>query len=124
MSRSLINNGQKLTKCLRKYAAQIGILSENWRLSLGRFFFRWDLKTPCIKNINKQKEYFNYFPLFFFYLGFLSQSFKIHRTAEERGGNLFNSFHLLHRHLDISQVITAESSPLHIASSQTRTGNL
>ena len=29
----------------------------------------------------------------------------------------------LHRHLDISQVITAESSLLHIASSRTRTGN-
>ena len=33
-------------------------------------------------------------------------------------------FHLLHRHLDISRAITAESSPLHIAGSRTRTGNL
>ena len=33
-------------------------------------------------------------------------------------------FHPLHRHLDISQTITAGSSPLHIASSRTRTGNL
>ena len=33
-------------------------------------------------------------------------------------------FHPLHRHLDISQAITAESSPLHIASNRTRTGNL
>ena len=33
-------------------------------------------------------------------------------------------FHLLHRQLDISWAITAESSPLHIASSRTRTGNL
>ena len=33
-------------------------------------------------------------------------------------------FHLPHRHLDINCAITAESSPLHIASSQTRTGNL
>ena len=32
-------------------------------------------------------------------------------------------FHPLHRHLEISRVITAESSPLHIASSRTRTGN-
>ena len=31
-------------------------------------------------------------------------------------------FHPLHRHLDISRAITAESSPLHIADSQTRTG--
>ena len=33
-------------------------------------------------------------------------------------------FHPLHRHLNISRVITAESSPLHIASNRTRTGNL
>ena len=33
-------------------------------------------------------------------------------------------FHPLHRHLDISRAITAESSPLHIASSRTRAGNL
>ena len=33
-------------------------------------------------------------------------------------------FHPLHRHLDISWAITAESSPLHIAGSRTRTGNL
>ena len=33
-------------------------------------------------------------------------------------------FHPLHRHLDISREIAAESSPLHIASSRTRTWNL
>ena len=33
-------------------------------------------------------------------------------------------FHPLHRQLDISQAIAAESSPLHIASSRTQTGNL
>ena len=33
-------------------------------------------------------------------------------------------FHPLHRHLDISRAITAESSPLRIASSRTQTGNL
>ena len=33
-------------------------------------------------------------------------------------------FHPLHRQLDISWAITAESSPLHIASSRTRTRNL
>ena len=32
-------------------------------------------------------------------------------------------FHHLQRHLDISRVITAESSPLHIASNRTRTGS-
>ena len=33
-------------------------------------------------------------------------------------------FHPLHRHLDISWALTAEGSPLHIVSSQTRTENL
>ena len=33
-------------------------------------------------------------------------------------------FHLLHRQLDIRRAITAESSPLYIASSRTRPGNL
>ena len=33
-------------------------------------------------------------------------------------------FNALHRHLDSSRAITAESSPLHIASSGTRTGSL
>ena len=34
------------------------------------------------------------------------------------------NFHLLHRRLDISWAITAESSSLHIARNRTRTGNL
>ena len=33
-------------------------------------------------------------------------------------------FHLLYSHLDFSRAITADSSPLHIANSQTQTGNL
>ena len=36
----------------------------------------------------------------------------------------YYQFHPPHRHLNISRAITAESSPLHIASSRTRTGNL
>ena len=37
---------------------------------------------------------------------------------------LYYHFHPLHRHLDISREITAESSPLHVGSSRTRTRNL
>ena len=53
----------------------------------------------------------------------------IHDSQDSRGRGeaiyltLLYHFHLLHRHLDISREITAESSPLHIASSRTRTGN-
>ena len=47
---------------------------------------------------------------------------------EGGGGGIYLTplyhFHPLHRHLDISQPITAETSPLHIAGSRTRTGNL
>ena len=57
---------------------------------------------------------------FFFFLGFLSQTFTNHRTAGEGEGIFLTPhyhFHLLYRHLDISWVITAESSPLYIANS-------
>ena len=61
--------------------------------------------------------------IFFFYVDFLSGTFTNHRTAG-KGEGYFINFHPLHRHLDIGRAITAESSPLHIASSRTRTGNL
>ena len=38
--------------------------------------------------------------------------------------SLLCHFHLLQRHLDIRQTITAENSPLHIASSRIQTKNL
>ena len=63
----------------------------------------------------------------FFYLDFLSQIFTIHRTAgkwEAISLYPFCNFHSLHRHLDISQVIAAESSPLCKAGSRTGSGNL
>ena len=50
--------------------------------------------------------------VFFFFLGFLSQIFAIHRTAGERGGYLFISFlslPLASQALDISWVIAAKS---------------
>ena len=64
---------------------------------------------------------------FFFHLGFLSRTFTNHRTAREGGGYFFNSSLPLppaSQTLDISWAITAESSPLHIASSRARTRNL
>ena len=89
----------------------------------------WLRKSLC-KKYDAQYFIFGTCPhiyIFFFYLGFLSQTFTIHGTAGEGGGYLFNSslpLPPLHRHLDISRAITAESSPLHIAGSRTRTGNL
>ena len=53
-----------------------------------------------------------------FYVGFLSRTFTNHRTAGKGGGHFINSslpLPPLHKHLDISRAITAESSPLHKA---------
>ena len=64
---------------------------------------------------------------FIFYLGFLSRTVTIHRTASEGGGYLFNyslPIPPASQHLNISQAINAENSPQHIACSWTRTGNL
>ena len=67
---------------------------------------------------------------FFFYLGFLSRTFTIRRTQVDSRDNKSSSlsplylFHALHRLLDINRVIIVESSPLHIASSRARAGNL
>ena len=62
------------------------------------------------------------FFLLFFYLGFLSQTFRIYRTAGEEGVYSFiSSLPLppLNRRLDISRATTAESSLLHKASTRT-----
>ena len=55
--------------------SQIGILGRNWHFTWRWFFFRWDLKTPCIKNneyesqTSKQKWFWlDCFSILFFYL--------------------------------------------------------
>ena len=63
----------------------------------------------------------------FFYLAFLSRIFTIHRTAGEwEAISLYPFYHLhqLYRHLDISRVMTAESSLLRIAGSRYQIRNL
>ena len=70
---------------------------------------------------------FFYFHLFFFIWVFFHEQSRF--TGQQGKGEAISlsplyHFDPLHRYLDISRVITAESSPLHIASSQTRTRNL
>ena len=98
------------------------------------FFFCLLNKKKGIKTFNikiiKETQKFSFWKkvlmmtftwlIFFFFLGFLSQTFTNHRTAGEGEGIFLTPhyhFHLLYRHLDISWVITAESSPLYIANS-------
>ena len=62
----------------------------------------------------------------FFYLGLVSRTFMIHRTARKEQGTYlthFYHFHRLQRYLDVNRTIIAESSPLHIVSIQFRTRN-
>ena len=63
-----------------------------------------------------------------FDLSFLSWIFTIHKTEGGEGKAIsltpLYHFYPLHRDLDISPVITAESSPLRIVSFWSRTGNL
>ena len=64
---------------------------------------------------------------FFFYLGFIYGHPRF--TGQQVKGKGISltplyHFHPLHRHLDISRVITAESSPLHIGRSWTQIENL
>ena len=51
---------------------------------------------------------------------FFLSGFSFTTIHEEEGISLTPHYylHLLHRHLDISRVVTTESSPLHIGSSQ------
>ena len=76
--------------------------------------------------LNKGLQHIYFLTFFFsFYLGFLSRTFTIHRQqgqGEAISLSPLYHFHPLHRHLDISRAINAGSSPLHIASSRTRTG--
>ena len=77
-------------------------------------------------HVLKHNLLFLLFFCFVFHLAFLSRIFTIHRTPGKGGGYLFISFLPilpLHRPLDISWVIAAESSPLCIADSRNQTWN-
>ena len=69
-----------------------------------------------------------FFCLFFFsiWIFFHEHSRITELQGKGEGFSLTPHYHFysLHRHLDISWAITAENSPLHIASSRTRTRNL
>ena len=78
----------------------------------------WKLLSSYIGLVSSVRSFF------FFYLGFLSRTFANHRTAGEGGGHFFNSSLPLSPASLSSWAITVESSPLHIASTRTRSENL
>ena len=83
--------------------------------------FRWWVSYFSLK--------YNWRNAFFFAIWvFIHKHSQITGLQGKWGGGisltLHYHFHPLQRHLNISRANTAESSPLHIASSRTRTGNL
>ena len=70
------------------------------------------------RNIVKIILKFFFFPIWVFFYEH-SRITGLQRKGEGISLTPHYQFHSLHRHLDISQTITAESSPLHIASSRT-----
>ena len=70
----------------------------------------------------------NFFFFFFFLYGFSFRNIHESQDCRGRGEGIYLSphyhFHPFHGHSDISRVINAESSPLNIARSWARTGNL
>ena len=71
---------------------------------------------------------YTYFFFFFFSIWVFFHEHSRFTGQQGKGEGIYLTplyhFHPLHRRLDISRAIAAESSPLHIAGSPTRTGNL
>ena len=88
-----------------------------------KFPGNYDLIVEFYKYFSNELAFFFFFSIWDF---FHEHSRITGLQGKEEGVSLtlHYHFHPLHRHLGISRAITAESSPLHIASSQTRTGNL
>ena len=94
-----------------------------------RMLFQLDRKESWFPLTEMENLFENTFLLgrkttHFFPSGFSFTNIHDSQGSRGRGTTPLYNFHPLHRHLDISLVIAAESSPLHIASSWTRTGNL
>ena len=86
------------------------------------FFLRAMNKlTKCCHVTCHEKKFF-FFCVGFFFINIHESQY--YRGREREGISLtpLYHFHPLHRHLRISREIAGKSSPLHIASSRTRTG--
>ena len=97
-----------------------------------KIHYQMEIQRQCHGHLQKWVNKFQFCLLFienvyfFFNLAFASQIFTSYRTTEEEEGLFLTPpyhFHPFHRHSEISQVMTAESSTLHTASDCSRTGN-
>ena len=90
------------------------------------FYSSISIETKLVTHFSEYKIIMLFFLFFFIWVFFHEHS--LFTRQQEKWEGIFLTlpyhFHPLHRHIDISRVITAESSPLHIACSWSQTGNL
>ena len=111
---------------IRKYVFEHEISCFYLRGNRGRGILLLSLHV-CKCSISATVRYVFIYLLFFSIWVFFHNHSRITRLqvkGERISSTPHYHFHPLQRHLDISHAITAESSPLHISSSRTRTGNL
>ena len=90
------------------------VLNVSYLILMGRICnFAWFIRAGS-------DIFFSFWIFFHEHSGFTGQQ----RKGEDIHLTLFCHFHPLHIHFDISQAITTESSPLHIANSRIWTRNL
>ena len=109
----------------KKYYMRIQTSREtNHEIPIMNLFLILMLKKPVFKCKIKTPFFSFFFYLFFFFFHEHSRFTGQQGKGEDIYLTPLYHFYPLHRHLDISRAVTAESSPLHIASSRTRTRNL
>ena len=86
-------------------------------------FWYWCWKNLFL-NVKLKLLFFLFFSICFFFFHEHSRFTGQQGKGEDIYLTPLYHFYPLHRHLDISRAVTAESSPLHIAGSRTRTRNL
>ena len=103
----------------KRFPMNFAKLSEHlfWRTSANDCFWRYSIKKLFLKTLQYSHDSRMFFHEHSGFTGLQGKGKGIYCTP------LYH-FRPLHRHLDISRAITAESSPLHIAGSRTLTGNL
>ena len=120
MAKNLFMINKRITKYFKKALVAL------------KYLFRYPkqrLKTiSYVLEVPKyaSEKYFWQIPVFF-YLGFLSQCIHKSHGSRGRGTPIVNPhyhFQPIHKYLNISQAITAESSLWHITSDRARTRNL
>ena len=96
------------------------------QILVGNTLLKGNFKNMKTQQDNREQEVVTLPHFFSMWVFFHEHSRFTAQQGKVEGIYLTSFYHFLtvHGHLDISRAITAESSPLHLASSRNRTGNL